>query len=329
MKIKKLIWIILGLVACINLSFGQNDDISPYPDVNENDLIETKWKYTYALHVESNTAIHQADDDYSFFIYLKYDYSYEQFLNGKSTRGNWSIDGSTLFYNFKHIKKFFIAEASRERLVLEFKQPNSKGTYQYHFIQVESKDAPFIRPPNELPEVDVIAENPNKKESRNKKKRKKRNKKNKNISTEEDLTYISIELIGGGYYGGIDPVLKDFIQIKNTGRLIKEFQSVERGLVVTKKDIPREELEAFAEFIKSKKFFELNRIYDCEDELCQKRKGQKPTPVPLRVAVTYGNESKVITITVWGKDNSGVQYVPYPKELEQVILSIQKMADNV
>ncbi len=302
-----------------------------YPKVDENRLIETKWKYTYALHVESNTTIHQAGDEYDFFIHFKYDYSYQQFLNGKMLRGNWSLNGSELFYNFKHIKKFYIADVSRERLVLEFTQPNSKGAYQYHFIPVSDKDAPFVKPENELPVVDVEDIDPRALALFNKgkkKKGKKKKKKKRKDNEEEKLEYISIELIGGGYYGGIDPILRDYIQIKSTGRLIKEFQSLHNGLVVTKKDIPRDELESFAEYIMSKDFFGLERIYDCEDEMCQKRKRQKPTPVPLRLSVSYGQKKKVVTITVWGKDRNNVKYVPYPKELDDIIVSIQKMADR-
>lgn len=302
---------------------------SPYGTVNEDKLIETKWKYTYALHVESNTAIHQADDKYEFFIYFKYDYSYQQFLNGKTSRGNWSLNGSDLFYNFKHIKKFFIAEVSKERLVLEFTQPNSKGAYQYHFIPVTSAEAPFVVPANELPLVDVEGEDPRATKRKSKKKKKKKRSKKNDLIAEEKPVYINIELIGGGFYGGIDPVLRDYVQIKSTGRLIKEFQSVNNGLIVTKRDIERDELEAFAEFILSKNFFEMERIYDCKDELCMKRKRQKPTPIPLRLSVAYGQRKKVITITVWGRDRNNVQYVEYPKELDQIITSIQKMANRL
>ncbi len=324
----------LSLLMGLYFTVFAQEDLDPfYPAVNENRLVETKWRYTYALHVESNTTIHQAQDDYEFFIHFKYDYSYQQFLNGKMTKGNWSLNGSELFYNFKHIKKFYIADATKERLVLEFTQPNSKGAYQYHFIPISDADAPFVKPENELPTVDVEEMDPRalmafNRAKKKAKKKKKRNRKNKNEEPAEKPVYISIELIGGGYYGGIDPVLRDYIQIKSTGRLIKEFQSLHNGLTVIKKDIPRDELEAFAEYIMSKDFFGLERIYDCDDELCQKRKRQKPTPVPLRLAVAYGSKKKVITITVWGKDNNNVRYIPYPKELDDIIVSIQKMADR-
>jgi len=218
-----------------------------------------------------------------------------------------------------HINKFIIADLDKKTLVLEFTQPNSKGTYQYHFIRVESKDAPFIKPANELHWLAF---------AKKKKKKKKAKKKRKN-KDEKDRPYISIELIGGGYYGGVDPVVRDYIQIKSDGRLIKEFKSRHNGLIVTKKDIPREELEQFAEFIVAQKFFEFERMYDCESILCQDRKHDKPTPIPLRLAVAYGQKKKVITISIWGKDEAKRRYVEYPAALDNIIDAIQKMAHRI
>lgn len=305
-----------------------------YPAVDERRFLETKWKYTYAIHLESNTTIHKAEDFYEYFLYFRYNYTYQQYLNGRLTKGKFEVDGSELLYSFKHIKQFEIAELSKNRLVLEFKQSNSKGTYQYHFIKVESKDAPFIKPPNELPDVIVEREN-RKKDSgifsflKKRKEKKRKNKQNKKRKVKEKPVYISIELIGGGYYGGIDPVLKDYIQIKSDGRLIKEFKTANKGSEIVKKDIPREELEQFAQFVESKGFFEFDRIYDCESLICHKRKKGKPAPVPLRLAIAYGQKKKVVTITIWGKDKHQVQYVDYPPALEAIILAIQKMAHRI
>jgi len=217
-------------------------------------------------------------------------------------------------------------------MVLEFTQPNSKGTYQYHFIRVESKDAPFKKAANELPDVIVETENSRKKGknwlSFNRKKKRKKKKRRKKKAVEEPI-YISIELIGGGYYGGVDPVLKDYIHIKSDGRLIKEFKSLNSGQVVTKKDIPREELEQFAEYIIAQKFFEYERMYDCQTSNCQNRKKTKPTPIPLRLAVAYGDKKKVVTISVWGLDENKIKYVDYPIALDNIIDAIQRMAHRV
>jgi len=302
-----------------------------YPAVDEGKLVETKWKYTYALHLESNTIFHKADAEYKYFLHFKYDYTYQQLLNGKYDKGVWSLNGSDLFYSFKHIKKFEIAQITKNVLVLEFTQSNSKGTYQYHFVRVEGKDAPFEKPINELPDVLVEDFNPNKKNqwwAFNKKKKRRKKRKDKNKSEEKE-TYISIELIGGGYYGGIDPVLRDYIHIKSSGRLIKEFKSRKQGLIVTKKNIPRDELEQFAEYIISQKFFEFERLYDCEDSMCDVRKRNKPTPIPLRLAVAYGSRKKVVTISIWGKDQNNMQYVDYPPAFDNIVDAIQRMAHRM
>ena len=316
---------------------GQVDSMTwgtSYPEVDERKIVETKWRYTYALHLESNTIFHKAEKDYEYFLYFRYDYTYQQFLNGTFDKGVWSLNGSDSFYSFRHIKKFEIAQITNNVLVLEFQQPNSKGTYQYHFIKVDSKDAPFVKPANELP--DILVEELNPRRNRNqwwtfgkKKKRKRRWGRKKKSEPKEKELYISIELIGGGYYGGIDPVLRDYIHIKSSGRLIKEFKSVQKGLMVTKKNIPREELEAFAEYIITQKFFEFDRLYDCEDALCQKRKANKPTPIPLRLAVAYGSRKKVVTISIWGKDENNMKYLDYPDSLDNIVGAIQKMAHRL
>ena len=221
--IRKLIY--LGSVFCLWMLtqplLAQPDSLgwgTRYPAVDERKIIETKWRYTYALHLESNTIIHQAENYYNYYLHFRYDYTYEQYLNSRMTRGTWSLSGSELFYNFKHIKKFEIAEINKNKLILEFTQPNSKGTYQYHFVRVESKDAPFVKPLNELPDVIVETANPKVNRKRwlsfNKKKKKRRRRRKKNKEPKKEPIYISVELIGGGFYGGVDPVLKDYIRCR-------------------------------------------------------------------------------------------------------------------
>lgn len=299
-------------------------------------LIESKWRYTYTLHAESNTIIHKAENNYDYYLYFRYDYSYQEFLNDRLNIGEWNLNGDILNYSFKNVDQFKIVELNKSVLTLEFTQPNSKGTYQYHFVKVDSKNSPFPKPDNELPEVLVEAEDPNAPITKIRKKKRgflsrifQKNKLQEIYLPEENLTYISIELIGGGYYGGIDPVLKDFILIKSDGRLIKEFQSVQHGLIVTKKYVPRLELEMFADYIVKQGFFEMERLYDCTDPACMKRKSQKPRPVPLRLSVAYGDLKKVVTIAIWGKDNLNVNYLDYPPALDHIIDAIQKMANRL
>jgi hypothetical protein len=292
-------------------------------------FVESKWRYTYTLHVESNTIIHKADNDYKYYLYFRYDNTYQQFLHTAITRGIWSLKGRILKYSFQQNDEFEVVFLTKKVLVLEFKQKTGKGTYQYHYERIESKDAPFIKPPNELPEVIVEAENPARPNAEKKGWFSFFNKFRKQPEPKPAPVYINIELVGGGYFGGIDPVLKDFIHIKTDGRLIKEFQSENTGLLVTKKNIPREELELFADFIVKQKFFEFNRVYDCENEFCFKRMNIKPTPVPLRLAVTYGARKKIVSIAIWGKDDRGIQYIQYPPALDNIIDAIQRMASRL
>jgi hypothetical protein len=330
---RTIITFLLCLFTLCN-SFAQVDppqEGMAYASDIERALAETKWRYTYALHLESNTIIHQAEDFYDYYLHFRYDYIYEQYLNGEMTRGTWSLSDDELFYSFKHIKKFRIAEINKKTLLLEFTQPNSKGTYQYHFVRVESKDAPFVKPAYELPDVIVERE-----DLRNQKsnrfafgKKKKRKDKEEKESKKEKEIFISIELIGGGYYGGLDPVLRDYIYIKSDGRLVKEYKGLNSGLTVVKKNISREELEQFAEFIIAQNFFDFERMYDCETAFCQERKHAKPTPIPLRLAVAYGNRKRVVTISIFGKDKNKVQYVDYPPAIDNIVDAIQRMASRL
>jgi len=189
-----LCYVLLSVFLLPSLLIAQIDNSKAYFDIDERKVVETKWKYAYALHLESNTIIHQAEDTYEYFLYFRYNYTYEQYLNGKFTRGTWKMAEDTLFYRFKHIKQFRIAAINKQVLVLEFTQDNSRGTYQYHFISVPSEKAPFVKPANELPLVKVEIDNPQEAKKRwwsfaKRKKRKKKKKREK--APEESLTYIS------------------------------------------------------------------------------------------------------------------------------------------
>jgi hypothetical protein len=320
------LWAILALtVAPVS---AQTPAKFGYPTVQESQIIGSKWRYAYTLHLESNTTIHQAEKDYEFFLFLKYDFEFEQFLNGKFSKGNWSLSNGTLFYPFKNIQKFTIAAISQRSLVLEFQQPNSPGTYQYHFTAVSSKESPFARPANELEEV-LVEANPVKAQKRPWWAILQQSDKKEDAKPKKVPTYISVELIGGGYYGGIDPVIKDFTQIKTDGRLIHEFQTVNQPLRVVKKMISRTELEQFAEYVFSNKFFEMQRMYDCNTTVCEKRKMNKPTPIPLRLMVAYGDKRKIITISIWGQDNHHVKYVDYPPVIDNIVDAIQRITHRI
>jgi hypothetical protein len=322
------------ILASLITALGQT-----LPEVNkfiidENDLIETRWKYTYTFHPKSKTILHNAGEDYNYFLHFKYDHTYHQYVNGDIDGGTWSMDRRTLNYSYKHIDQFEIMEITSDQMVLQFSQPNSNGTYQYHFISVTADESPFERPAYELPLVIVETEIHEKFKFQRKKKKKGLfqwlfgwlKKDSKDLADEEERIYLNIELIGGGYYGGIDPVIKDFVHIKTDGRLIHEFSSLKRGNIITKGNIDRIELEEFIDYIELVGFFEFDRIFDCETSACQKRKRIKPRPTPLRLAITKGTKKNVISIPIYGQDDRKIKYIDYPKELDYIIETIQRMA---
>lgn len=325
----RLLYILVFVWMGVGLAVAQPKDTMPsgaggYLPIDENYIMETKWRYTYTTHTQTNTIIHRADNSYDYYVYFKYDHTYQNFLNGKTTMGTWLLNNqkNEIYYNFRNIKWWKLAELTNQSLILEFTV--AKSSYQYHFIAVEPEDAPFVRAPNELPPVIIEAM------GNRKGKKPKTNKPKTEVVTEPVAppTYVEIALIGGGYYGGIDPIIKDFTHIKTDGRLVREFESEKKGLVKTKKDLTREELEGLAKFIEDKGFFALKNIYDCSTTDCNKRKTSKPIPIPLRLSVKYGTKSKIVTIMIYGQDDKRMRYVDYPKELDDIIASIQKLANG-
>ena len=335
--------IVVLLIAVQGLA-QQDSTSSGYPPVDENLLVESKWLYAYTAHSPTNSIIHEADESYEYYLYLRYDNKYEHYLNGASSTGGWLLNETKneLYYNFRQIKWWKIAELSKNAMVLEFNVEDVP--YQYHFVRVPFSTAPFPKAANELPDVEVnadverrIAEAKEGLSAREKRlERSKERKKARQAKRDDRLnnlatkpTTIEVAITGGGFYGGIDPVIKNFTVIKSDGRLIKEFQSINRGLVKTKKDIGRDEVEKLVEFILSKGFFEFDNLYDCQTRDCNKRKVLKPTPIPLRVSVTYGNRRKVVTVSIWGLDDKQIQYVNYPKELELIIEGIYRLSEGL
>jgi hypothetical protein len=309
---KTLIYILL----CI---FSLNTKAQSFVSFDASAFRETKWRYSYMLHVESNTVLHKADAAYQFFLYFRFDQSYQQFLNGNYSMGAWQFANNELTYSFQNINQFKVYSFDADNLILEFNRPNQQGHFQYHFINAE-ENHPFPRPINELPLVRV-------KEKRlfNLPWWVRSVDKNAAKAPLPTPVYINIELVGGGYMGSLDPVTRDYIHIKSDGRLIREYKSQSKEFT-NKKNIPRAELERFCEFVVSQKFFEYEREYDCKDNACESRKKYKPTPIPLRISIAYGNRKKVVTLPIWGLDERKMRYVDYPPALDNIIDAIYKFA---
>ena len=327
------------IITATNL-IAQDTLKSKYPAVNESILLGSKWRYTYMTHAESNTVLHRAENGYEYFLHLKYDYTLEHYLNGTYFKSTWKLspNGNELFYKFRQLSWWKIAEYDTKHLVLEF-QNNAKSSYRYHFVAISDSEGPFVREAYELPsvEVDAYSENTSKlgigkaRFGKSKKKQKdeqaKKDDKPKKVLLSEPIpTYIRIELIGGGFYGGLDPVYRDYTKIETDGKIIREFMSEKKGLIKTKRQINRKELEDLIKFFEMNKLFEMNKAFECEDELCEKRSKRDPLPMPLRLVVTHGSRRKVVTVDIYGGDDRKAKYINYPKELENIVHSIQVLA---
>ena len=369
-------WLLTAVVAQAQGGQGSVDSA-----LIERTIVEAKWKYVHTLHVGSSTIIHEAGDEYDFYLYFRYDYTAEEYLNGEYQRKAWALAGDQVFYPFRNVKLFRVRQASQEKLALEFTQPNSKGNYQYHFVRVSDDEAPFVKPVNQLPTALVEGYSkrrrkrggldrddavtgikkdrrwwpfrrkqradgePTRREERlaRREERLARRDERREDRQEEKATRkearryakdgeaavdMMIELTGGGFFGGIDPVMRDHTVIKPGGHMVKEFKTVNTDLRRNSVDIEVEEYNRLAKFIREQGFFELDRQYDCTTEMCQTRKRVRPTPVPLRIAIRIGNDKKVVNVAIWGQDRRGVNYVDIPKGLEEVIQAVLKVSNG-
>jgi len=328
------LWTNLFLL-CLNLNAQITDSTAIiYPAINENLFVNTKWKYTYTTHAESNTIIHKADDTYDYFIFFRYDYGYQTYLNGNLSGGLWRLnkEENEVMYNFRKVEWWRIASFNEEALILEFTM-NKKSSYRYHFVRVTDIDAPFERAPNDLPDINVnfeedavVVETESYREDKRVARLQKTKKGRAQLAKEEPKEMMQIELVGGGFFGGVDPVYRNMILIKTDGRVIKEYQSQLQGLQVSKHNIARETLEELVTFIEEKQFFEFDQIYTCNTADCIKRLEKKPRPIALRIAITKGVRRKIITIPIWDGRGKANSFIDYPKELDAIVQAIENIA---
>lgn len=291
--------------------------------IDENMFMETRWKYVKTYHVTSETDIHEASEGYKFFVYFQYDYNYQTYLNGTLEKGNWLIDskGSEIYFQFRNMSWWKVVKADKKNLELEFKM--GKGVFRYVFVNAAKDETKFFD--GEDLGIEGFADIESKDEEETKKAKPK--KKMADI-TPKAPEAIEIQLVGGGYFGGIDPVLKDYIHLKTTGRLVREIETMQRGLTKSSKDVSREDMEKLVTFIEGKGFFELENTYDCTSGACQSRKKAKPTPVPLTLVVRHGSKRKVVVITIYGQDGKRGKYVDYPPEIDIIIQNIRLLAGD-
>jgi hypothetical protein len=255
----------------------------------------------------------------------------------------WALNDkkNRLYYKFKNTKWWEIVSFKDDKLILEF--ADNESSLQYTFQRVGSDIAPFAKDKTLLPSVSIVDKNAKKPENPQKGKgffswladlfrSPKVGSRAKDSSIVKprfdpnkapEPINIDIALVGGGFYGGVDPTIRNFINIKTTGRVIHEIETENKGLVKLKRDISRKDLESLARFIIEKHFFDFDGSYDCDAGDCKARKAKKPKPVPLRLTVQYGDRKKTVIIAIWGKEgNRREKYIDYPNDLDLIIENI-------
>ena len=318
-------------------------------------LDNTQWKYTYTTNSSQNNVIHIADSNYQFFLYFRFDQQLLLSLNGQIEQKSWSFNRlkKELSFDFRNIPVWTVRSFSEESLVLEFKSNNK--LYCFHFIRAKRLNTPFVLPDQELTVVDIhipanspeefaeqfyitfleergIQYDPVKwkkraaiqerKEMARVARLSKTKSGKKILLNENELEYIQIELVGGGYFGGVDPVFRNVILIKNDGRVIKEYQSELKGLQVIKHKIERDTLEKLVAFIEDQAFFEFDQIYGCSSLKCYNRLEKEPRPIAFRIAITKGTKRKIVTLPLWDGRGLKKSLIDYPPALDKIVQAI-------
>ncbi len=311
LRIHIYVWVVL-FFAQISGLFAQSNDCR---------LLETHWQYTYTLQLETNSLVQQAGDRWQHFLYFRFDSVCRQNLNGKTSESVWWLDSQQLHMAFRQNNLFTLERLNDYSLDLKYFSKDGKCSFVHHFVRIRKDESPLSQESNMLPVVTVETLPPVKSDTAP-------------VAQAVRLPAVSdndavVELTGGGYYGGINPVQHDYITIGPDGRLIHEFESVQGKRLIQKANIGKEELEKFIAWAtEEQRFTEMASSYDCKTPDCEKRKAVKPTPVPLRLSITSDGVRKMVTISIWGLDKNGRRYVSYPPELDRIVDAIQRMAER-
>lgn len=322
----KLPFLFYSLLACAAVS-GQ--PACPYSPLIANRIAGSYWKYIHMTHASSGQVLHKGEDDYPSYLHFRFDHTARLHTNGFEEETDWMLHRGLLKMSYRGKKHFCTDLSPSGHLVLSFQREGSPTTYEYHFREVVGEETPFEKPKDELPTV--LLDEP-----------KNRSRTQHHVPwwafwrlwqrppppPERVFIPMSLEISGGGYYGGLNPIHRQFLHIDSEGRLIREIHTRHEGLLKTRKTISRRELEDFIAWIDRNGFFELEQEYDCKDPICFKRKTEQPRPVPLQMAIRLGHQRKVVTVHIWGRDHLQEQWLPYPPLIDQIIYSAYKMADR-
>lgn len=262
-------------------------------------LSDVVWSFEMTYEAVSGEIVETADAEDICDVLLAGDHSYEIFDRDKLSRGVWTVQGDALYLPFRGVSQFVLTSLKPDMLELRFS--DGYTTYIHRFLRQGTKpNNPITQKPN----------NPNSRTW---------------ITGERN---IRIELTGGGFFGGADPVQRDFILIRENGRLIHERQTVSKGLRVTKKSLSNRQLSELADFIRTSGFFALDSQYGCATPECENRLRSQPTPIPLRLAVTDGLDRHAVEVAIWPDAGAAASPISIPPELVRIVQAIRRLSEE-
>lgn len=260
------------------------------------------WSFQMTFEAEKGDIIEKADTALVCDLLFDEAHSYELFDRDRLVRGIWDLEGDKLAVSFRGLEEFTLAQLTADQLDLQFQA--GRKHYIHRFLR-QTSIMPI--PPQPLPAGrQATTQLPDKR------------------TWLDEEREIRIELTGGGFFGGNDPVQRDFILIKENGRLIHERQSAKTGLKTGKITLSMRQLAELADFIRSNGFFEMEPLYGCGNPECEKRLQQQPVPIPLRLAVSDGLDRHVVEVAVWDEDAA---LVSVPPGLKRIVDEIRRLTE--
>jgi hypothetical protein len=329
----RLFWqIFLILYACVFM----DKHIVAQDNILLSNLVHEKWKYSYQIHLGDNQTIHTAlQIDWQLYFSVT-DTLYMQW-NDQSSFAHYILEDNQIQSSILPFSSLKVISCQSDELILEFRL-NTSDQYHFYFHKSTLDNTPSFTPSSMLNTIVYRYKNPRQEElihqeylqSIGKKKsiRTKTQKTNyQSFPDDSSPEFLQIEMTGGGFRGGIDPVYRNILLIRNDGSLLFEYETKSSGLQTWKKKLNRDSLNSLITYIESKNFFTFEKIYSCRSASCYKRLSGDPVPIALRLCITKGTMRKVVSIAIWDGKGREKALIDYPAALDDIVRAIQLVAD--
>ena len=321
-------WIFCFMVIFLSGSVWGQEALSK---LEAKDLWHGHWQYRYSSKASNQVVVHRADTAQRLVWYFGFGNKLKIFENGEEREEAWDLKAGILTCRFGDIELWRVTAYGGEQLRLSYQSPLDSAWYHYHFERLAEAESPISLGPAWLPTLKIVhqeqAKEPRYPHRFVRAERGKRGSKRPSLEPQPlkiEPIFIQIEMVGGGYFGGPDPIYRNSLVIKNDGSVLRQTKSELQGLREYRGKISRKTLEELMLYIERQQFFDLDQGYHCRTEDCLKRMRQTPRPVAFRLAITYGERRKVVAVSIW-EGPAGLPWVDYPPELNDIVRAIEKV----